>query len=176
MEILSYVLEGALTHQDDLGNQHVIAPGDVQIMSAGTGITHSEMNAHADRPVHFLQIWITPDHLAATPRYAQRQVDPAALQQGFTLIAGGDSPVPIRQDARVLAAWPQAGHTSVQPLQPDRWYYCHMARGSASINDHTLHAGDALTLRHADALHLQSNNTAEVLLFDLPAATPEHAA
>lgn len=171
MEIISYVLDGGLRHRDSTGGGSVLRPGELQLMSAGHGITHSEMNASASEPVHFLQIWIEPAERGGTPGYQQQALDATALADGFTMVAGpAGEPVPftLRQDARLYIAWPTAGQTLHQPLDGARRYYLHQARGSARANGQTLAAGDALTLQSETQLDYQADSDGEALLFELP--------
>lgn len=171
MEIISYVLDGGLRHRDSTGGGGVLRPGELQVMSAGRGITHSEMNASATEPVHFLQIWIEPSSRGSEPGYQQQALDAAALAGDFTRVAGpaGDAaPFSLRQDARLYLAWPQAGQALGRALQPGRRYYLHQARGSAQVNGHTLAAGDALTLQDEARLSYRAQSAGEALLFELP--------
>jgi redox-sensitive bicupin YhaK (pirin superfamily) len=173
MEIISYVLDGGLRHRDSTGGGSVLLPGELQLMSAGHGISHSEMNASRVDPVHFLQIWIVPDKGGITPGYQQKALDAEALRKGFTAViapAAEAAPFSIQQDARVLIAWPVAGQVLDQTLQPTRPYYLHVARGDVTVGDRTLSAGDALMLTGESALQVKAETEAELLLFDLPAA------
>lgn len=171
MDILSYVVSGALRHQDSMGNTHVVRPGEIQLMHAGTGIQHSEMNASRSQPVHFLQIWIVPSRQGAAPRYAQEPLDPAALAAGFVEIAGPDHSVRIDQDARVLAAWPAAGAKHHAALDPARTHYLHVATGAVTANGQPMEAGDALVLGHEARLDMLATRDSQVLLFDLRSHT-----
>lgn len=170
MEILTYVLEGGLRHRDSTGGSEVLRPGEMQVMTAGRGITHSEMNASPLEPVHFLQIWIVPDQRGRTPGYQQQALPVEALRQGWTRIAaptGEDAPFRLHQDARLWIGWPAAGSTWTLPLDPTRHYYLQVARGTVHYGAQALQSGDALTLQGADALSLVAGSDAEVLLFDL---------
>jgi redox-sensitive bicupin YhaK (pirin superfamily) len=170
MEIISYVLEGGLRHRDSTGGGSVLRHGEVQLMTAGRGITHSEMNASPGEGVHFLQIWIQPDTKAAAPGYQQQALDAAALREGFAKIvapAAERAPFRILQDARLLVAWPDQGRTLAQTLDPARRYYLHLARGRLRAATRELHAGDALMLTRESALKLETQAPSEVLLFDL---------
>ena len=174
MEILSYVLGGALAHQDSSGGGGVIRPGELQWMSAGHGVEHSEFNASDTEPVHFLQIWLQPDRLNAAPAYAQREATPSRIPGRWTLLAspdGRDGSLAIRQQARVYRVQLAAGETVVDALDPARRYWLHVAQGSVVAGDRTLVAGDALGFVDEDGtLELRGGaEAANVLLFDLPA-------
>jgi quercetin 2,3-dioxygenase len=170
MEIISYVLEGALAHKDSIGNGSTIVPGDVQRMSAGRGVQHSEFN-HAQRDVtHFLQIWIEPAVRGLAPSYEQKHFDEAEKRGRLRLIAspdGADGSVTIHQDVRVYAGLFDGAERAEYLLPKGRRAYVHVARGRISINGNPLEAGDALK---TDASHifLEKGDHAEVLLFDLP--------
>ena len=167
MEILTYVLGGALEHSDSMGNRDVVRPGEIQLMRAGIGVHHSEANASATEPVHLLQIWIEPAHSGATPGYAQTTLDADALREGFVEIAGQAHAVQIDQDVRMLAAWPQAGSNHATGLDTTRQYYLHLATGSVEANGQALEAGDALVLRTEAVLQITAQADSQVLLFDL---------
>jgi hypothetical protein len=171
MEIISYVLEGALEHKDSMGNGSVIRPGDVQRMSAGTGVTHSEFNPSRNDGVHFLQIWIHPDQRGIAPGYEERNY-PAAEKRGrLRLIASPDraqGSVLIHQDARVYAGLFDGTEGATLTLAPGRYLYVHLARGALKANDTALSAGDALKATDIDRLTLLDGRDAEVLVFDLP--------
>ena len=172
MEILSYVLEGALAHKDSSGGGGVIRPGELQWMGAGHGVEHSEFNASQAEPVHFLQIWLQPDRVNAAPGYAQREAAPAIPGGGWTLLAspdGADGSIAMRQDARVLEARLGPGEAAAHALDPARRYWLHLARGRARAGGHDLQAGDALGFSaEAGPLELQADGEALALLFDLP--------
>lgn len=172
MEILSYVIAGGLQHRDSIGNGSVIVPGDVQLMSAGSGIEHSEFNASKDVPVHFLQIWIQPDRLNAKPRYAQEHFPVEARRGHWRLLAapdGGDGSLPIRQDARVHATVLAAGQALSHALAPGRRAWLQVVAGQLRLDDGTvLGAGDAAGITGASAIALTANADCEALLFDLP--------
>jgi redox-sensitive bicupin YhaK (pirin superfamily) len=170
MEILSYVLEGELRHRDSTGGSGALRPGELQLMSAGSGITHSEMNGSHAAPVHFLQIWITPNVRDTQPGYQQLQLDAESLRRGFTPVAAGTpgaAPLRLLQDARVLLAWPEPGTRLTQALDPARRYYLHVARGEITANALSLGAGDALMLQAETALTVDTRDAAQLLLFDL---------
>jgi len=171
MEIISYVLDGALEHKDSLGTGSVIRPGDVQRMSAGTGVRHSEYNASKTEPVHFLQIWIEPDARGIAPGYEQKHFEPADLTGRMRLIAspdGRDGSVRIQQDARVYAAKLGSDDGVSHRLAPGRRAYVQVARGEAVVNGQTLSAGDGAAVEDEAEIKLASPSTAEVLVFDLP--------
>ena len=172
MEIISYVIDGGLRHRDSTGGTSVILPGELQLMTAGSGITHSEMNASPIDGVHFLQIWIVPSVRGAAPGYQQAALDTAALQRGFATVvapAGEGAPFTILQEARLQIAWPEAGQRLMPTIRADRQYYLHVATGSVETSGRTLKAGDALTLTGENALHVTASDDAQLLLFDLPA-------
>jgi redox-sensitive bicupin YhaK (pirin superfamily) len=171
MEILSYVLEGELAHKDSTGTSSTIRPGDVQRMSAGTGVMHSEFNASQDRPVHFLQIWIVPDRLGIAPGYEERRFEAAEKRGRLRLIASPDreqGSVKIQQDARVYAGLLDGDEQARLDVASGRRIYLHVARGQLAANDVTLRAGDALKLSDTPQLELRDGRDAEVLVFDLP--------
>ncbi|MDR3419039.1 MAG: pirin family protein [Nevskia sp.] len=173
MEIISYVLEGALRHRDSTGGGSVIRPGEVQLMSAGRGISHSEMNDSQTAPVHFLQIWIVPDRTGIAPGYQQKALDREALRAGFALAAapeGENAPLRLQQDARLWVAWPAAGQTLRRELRAGRRHYLHVARGVVKTASGTLDAGAAAMLESESILELSAESPAELLLFELPAA------
>lgn len=170
MEIFSYVLEGALAHQDSMDENTVIRPGDVQMMSAGTGIRHSEYNASYTEQVHFLQIWIVPDRTDVTPRYDQKHFPTAEKRGQFRLIIspdGDDGSLPVYQDTRVYAGLFDGDEQQTVTLPDNRYAYVHVARGSLEVNGQSLSFGDGAKFRHVKALHFSKGHQAEVLLFDL---------
>jgi redox-sensitive bicupin YhaK (pirin superfamily) len=170
MEIFSYVLEGALQHRDSMGTGSVIRPGDVQMMSAGSGVLHSEFNASREEPVHFLQIWIVPDRKGVAPRYQQRHFDAAAKRGRLRLIIspdGADDSLSVYQDVRVHAGVFDGPDQQRFPLSPDRHAYLHLARGALEVNGQRFGEGDGARLRGERELHLAGGQDAELLLFDL---------
>ena len=175
MEILSYVLSGALAHRDDSGGGGELRPGELQWMSAGHGIEHSEYNASQTGPVHFLQIWIQPDRLNVQPGYAQQAFDPGARRGRWALLAspdGADGSLAIRQQAWLRGVVLGDGETVDAALDPARSYWLHVAQGKVEVDGRVLSAGDALGYAdEAAALHLRGvgEDLADVLLFDLPA-------
>lgn len=171
MEIISYVLSGALAHKDSLGNGSTIRPGDVQLMSAGTGVRHSEFNASPTEPVHFLQIWLQPGARRIAPSYEERHFDSQAKRGRLCLIASTDrtdGSVLIHQDARVYAGLFAGAEQAILSVAPDRALYVHVARGSLVANQSELQAGDGLQLTQTSTLQLHNGHDAEVLVFDLP--------
>ena len=171
MEIISYVLEGELAHKDNLGNGSVIRPGDVQRMSAGTGVQHSEYN-HAKAPTHFLQIWIEPDVQGIAPGYEEKHFSPADKRGQLKLVAspdGADGSVKVHQDAKIYAGLFDGTEAAQFALATNRKVYVHVARGSIEINGEKLSPGDAAKISGEVAVALANGAAAEVLLFDLPA-------
>jgi len=171
MEILSYVLEGELAHQDSIGNGSVIRPGDVQRMSAGNGVRHSEYNHARDATTHFLQIWIEPNVTGIAPGYEERHFPDAEKRGRLRLVAsadGANESVRMHQDARMYVALVDADEVVTQELDPARHIYVHVARGQVEVNGETLAAGDAAMLAGESRLTLRSGREAEVLAFDLP--------
>jgi len=171
MEIISYVLEGELAHQDSMGNGSVIRPGDVQRMSAGSGVRHSEFNHRPDGPTHFLQIWIEPDRHGIAPGYEERRFDAADKRGRLRLIAspdGADGSLTVHQSARVYAGLFDGDEAAGLTLDAGRRAYVHLARGELRVNGHTLAAGDALKLVDEPQLQIDRGAHAEVLVFDLP--------
>jgi len=170
MEIISYVLEGALGHKDSMGNGSTIVPGDVQRMSAGTGVRHSEYNHDSAGVTHFLQIWIEPDVSGTPPSYEQKHFKPEDKRGRLRLIAsrdGRDGSVTIHQDALVFAGLFEGTESAKHELKKNRKGYVHVARGEITVNGHALEAGDALKT-DGGAIALRDGKNAEVLVFDLP--------
>jgi redox-sensitive bicupin YhaK (pirin superfamily) len=170
MEIISYVLDGALEHKDSMGTGSVIRPGDVQRMSAGTGVTHSEFNSSRAEPVHFLQIWIEPDRMNIAPSYEQKSFPVSEKKGRLRLIVspdGADGSVKIRQDARVYATVLSGQDTATYALGTGRRAYAHVARGTVKLNGTALSAGDGVKVSGESELRLTEGADAEVLLFDL---------
>jgi len=171
MEIISYVLEGALQHKDSMGNGSVIRRGDVQRMSAGTGVRHSEFNASDKDLVHFLQIWIVPDRQGHAPGYEQKHFEPAMLQGNLRVVAspdGRDGSVTLHQDAVIHAGRLDSGEQAAYTLQPGRRAYVHVARGALKLNGEKLNPGDGARIENESNLTFEGSQDAEVLLFDLP--------
>jgi hypothetical protein len=170
MEIISYVLEGALAHRDSMGNGSTIVPGDVQRMSAGRGVRHSEYNHDQSGVTHFLQIWIEPAARGIAPGYEQKHFAAGEKRGRLRLIAspdGAEDSVTIHQDARVYAALVDGAERVAHRLAPGRRAYVHVARGAAVVNGEALEAGDALKTDRPEVA-IERGAAAEVLLFDLP--------
>ncbi len=172
MEIISYVLDGALAHKDSMGNGSTIKPGDIQIMSAGKGVTHSEFNASDSDEVHFLQIWIMPDVANENPDYQQKSFDPEEMHNQFRVVIspkGEDESLTIKQDAKMLSGRFDEGAELSVPLQSNRKYWLQVAKGIAELNGEKASAGDGFAISEEDAISLKSVTESEILLFDLPA-------
>jgi hypothetical protein len=170
MEILSYVLDGALAHRDSLGNGSVIRPGELQRMSAGTGVRHSEANSSPSEPVHFLQIWILPDRRGLKPSYEQRPFDLAATPGRWVLMAGpgeGGDALRVHQDVKLSGAVLEPSQSLGYELSPERFAWIQVARGEASVDDVHLNAGDGLAVSEITAIEIQAHQRSELLLFDL---------
>src|ERR1700680_167884 len=172
-EIISYVLSGALAHKDSMGNGSTIRPGDVQRMSAGRGVQHSEFNASNSEPVHFLQIWIMPNERGIEPEYEERHFSAQERRGRLRLIASpdrADGSVLIHQDVRVYAGLYEGEERARREIEPGRRVYGQVARGQVNVAGVTLASGDALKLTDTRTLLLQDARQAEVLVFDLPGA------
>jgi redox-sensitive bicupin YhaK (pirin superfamily) len=170
MEIISYVLEGALEHKDSMGNGSVIRPGDVQRMSAGKGVMHSEFNPSKAELVHFLQIWIEPNVTGIRPSYEEKHFDAASKRGRLRLVASSDGregSVTIHQDACLYAALIDGAEKITHPLASGRRAYVHVALGSLTVNGQQLAAGDALKLEKLTEIIFEKGDKSEVLLFDL---------
>jgi len=170
MEIFSYVLEGALEHKDTLGTGSVIKPGDVQLMSAGSGVAHSEFNHSKSQPVHFLQIWIVPNVRGATPRYQQQHFSDDEKRGKLRLIIspeGQQGSLQVRQDARVYAGLFDGDEHATLTLADNRYAYVHVARGRIELNGQLLREGDGVRMRKEQVIELSNGRDAEVLVFDL---------
>ena len=171
MEIVSYVLDGALEHKDSMGNGSVIRPGDIQRMSAGTGVRHSEYNPSATEPVHFLQIWLVPNRAGVQPGYAQKHFPLEDRRGRLVLLVspdGRDGSLSAHQDGLLYGSLLEAGEAVEHPLAAGRRAYVHVARGQVAVNGTPLGSGDGATLDDVDRVHLEGLGHAEVLLFDLP--------
>ncbi len=171
MEIITYVLDGAITHRDSMGNSSVIRAGSIQKMSAGTGVMHSEHNSEPASTTHMLQIWIMPDRLAVEPGYQERLIDDKSRRGRLALIVSGseeDGVVHIVQDVRLWAGRFDDTEQERRTLNPSRRSYVHVARGALHVNGRPLGAGDAAMLIEEPELTLESGLAAEVLVFDLP--------
>jgi len=170
MEIITYVLEGALEHKDSTGTSSAIRPGEVQRMSAGTGISHSEFNHSKTEPVHFLQIWIVPDETGLLPGYEQKALPLDKNRGRWTLIAskeGRDGSVTVHQDVDLSVALLPAGQEVTYRLKPGRHAWLQAACGSVTLNGATLSAGDGAAVSQEEILEIRAVETAEILLFDL---------
>jgi redox-sensitive bicupin YhaK (pirin superfamily) len=172
MEIISYVLEGALEHKDSIGTGSVIRPGDVQVMSAGTGIRHSEFNHSKTKPVHFLQIWVIPDREGIAPRYEQKTFSDADKRGRLRVVGssdGRDGSVTIHQDVALLAAILNTGEQVTHALAKGRKAWLQMVRGTAEMNGAVLGAGDGVAVESEPALTVTAKaDGTEILVFDLP--------
>ena len=172
MEILSYVLDGELAHKDSIGTGSTIRPGDIQRMSAGSGVMHSEFNPSKDKPVHFLQIWIRPNALGIAPSYEQKRFADEEKRGRLRLVASPDGAagsLHIHQDARVYAGLFRGDERATLAIEPGRRIYVHVARGSVAVDGTALSAGDGLQLTDVSTLQIGAGQDAEVLAFDLPA-------
>jgi redox-sensitive bicupin YhaK (pirin superfamily) len=170
MEIVTYVLEGALEHRDSMGNGSVVKPGDIQYMSAGTGVTHSEFNASKTEPVHLYQIWMMPDKRGHKPAYDQKNFSEAEKRGKLRLLASPDGrqgSVKIRQDNDLYATVLGAGDSVKHALKPERHVYVQVARGSVNLNGQPLETGDGAAISAEKSVELTGIRDAEVLLFDL---------
>ena len=170
MEIVTYVLEGALAHKDSMGNGSVIRPGDVQYMSAGTGVAHSEFNASDKETTHMYQIWMFPDKKNYKPVYDQKHFAEAEKRGKLRLVVspdGRDGSVKIRQDNKLYATVLGPGETVEHELKPERYAYVQVAKGSVKLNGKKLETGDGATISAEKSLQLTGVTDAEVLLFDL---------
>lgn len=170
MEIFSYVLEGSLEHKDSMGTGSVIRPGDVQLMSAGSGVTHSEFNHSKSEPVHFMQIWLIPAEQNAAPRYQQEYYADEEKRGRLRLIIspdGAEGSLKVRQDARVYAGLFDGAESATLTLPANRYAYIQVARGSVTVNGQRLNEGDGARVRQVDSLSFSDGDKAEVLVFDL---------
>ena len=170
MEIITYILEGGLAHQDSMGNGSIIKPGEVQRMTAGTGVAHSEANPSADEAVHLLQIWIIPNARGLTPGYEQKMFSDESKQGKLALIAsqnGREGSVTINQDADVYASKLDAGQNVTHTTAGGRKVWIQVARGSVSVNEVDLQQGDGAALTDETTVTVEGNEPAEILLFDM---------
>ncbi len=171
MEIITYIIKGALAHKDSMGNGSVIKPGDIQRMSAGNGVRHSEFNPSDTERTHLLQIWIKPNVIGIAPSYEEKQIDVASKIGELTLIAspdGKNGAVLIHQNAYLYASVMQAGDHLSHPLTPNRIAYVHVIRGQVNVCGETLTTGDAIKVDAVARIDLSEANDVELLLFDLP--------
>ncbi len=169
MEIITYILSGALEHKDSMGNGRVIRPGDVQYMAAGTGVQHSEFNPSRDESVHLLQIWIQPDAKGVTPRYEEKSLKDArsGTLHLVTSKTGRDGSIAINQDADLWIGKFEVGQKVTHSLSSNRHAWLHVAEGEINLNGEELVAGDAAALSNETQLGLSANKPSQVLLFDL---------
>ena len=173
MEIVTYVLEGALEHRDSMGTGSRMRPGDVQLMSAGTGVTHSEFNGSSEEPLHFLQMWILPRELGTEPRYEQRFFDEGERRGRLRLVVspdGADESLEIGQDARLYAGLFDAGEAARLARGSERSAWVHVARGRVRVNGRELGPGDGAGLSGEEALAVEGVEDAEIVVWELPAA------
>ncbi|MES2684453.1 MAG: pirin family protein [Pseudomonadota bacterium] len=173
MEIITYPLSGSIRHQDSTGGNGLISHGEIQVMHAGRGIRHSEVNPSHTEPLHLLQIWIEPNAVGVAPGYEQDRLDPSLLSEHFALavapVGSADAaPFRIHSDARLFVAWPKAGTEITQALQPTRRHYLHVALGGLQLGNQTLKAGDALLIEGERSVQFKASADSEVLLFELP--------
>jgi hypothetical protein len=170
MEILTFVLEGALEHKDNMGNGSTIRPGDTQKMSAGTGVLHSEFNPSKSEPVHFLQIWIMPNERGIKPNYEERKNPEAERRGRLKLLASGDAregAIRLYQDVDVCGSILDAGAQIEHPMRPGRGAYVHVTKGKLSVNGKDLSEGDGAAIEGETKLTFAAKRAAEFLLFDL---------
>ena len=172
MEIVSYVLDGVLEHKDSMGNGAQMRPGEVQLMSAGTGVTHSEFNGSDTDPLHFLQMWIFPKDNGTTPRYEQRAYSEEERQGNLRLVVspnGENGSVTIGQDARMYAGLFANGETAEHTVPADRQAWLHVARGTVTLNGEELRAGDGAAIRDEANLTITGVEDAELVMWEVPA-------
>ncbi|MCA9603444.1 MAG: pirin family protein, partial [Myxococcales bacterium] len=170
MEIITYVLEGATEHKDSMGNVSIIRPGDVQRMSAGTGVTHSEFNPQDDAYLHLLQIWIRPDRAGHTPGYEQKAFNDEEKRGKLRLVAspdGADGSVTIHQDTKIYAGLFDKGESATLTIAEGRGAWVHVARGSVRVNGEVLEAGDGAAFSESGMIRVEGTSGGEVLAFDL---------
>jgi redox-sensitive bicupin YhaK (pirin superfamily) len=167
MEILTWILQGALTHRDSMGHAETIRPGELQHMTAGTGVVHSEMNPSKDEPVHLLQIWILPGRQGLKPEYEQLLFQPSELQGKFALLAGPEAPVTIHQDASLYAARLEPGEMAKLELRPGRYGWLQLAAGAIELNGIRMETGDGAAISGEAGIVCKAVQRSEVLLFDL---------
>lgn len=171
MEILTYIVEGSLAHRDSMGNTSTIKPGELQRMSAGRGVTHSEYNALKDQKTHLLQIWIAPDQSAYPPSYEQKDFSVSLVKNEMILVAsnsGRDGSLKLNQDVDLYALKSSEVGERILNLQPDRYYWLQVVRGTVQFNEYTLSAGDGLSAGVVSRAHFKWTAQSEFLFFDLP--------
>jgi redox-sensitive bicupin YhaK (pirin superfamily) len=170
MEIVTYVLEGALEHRDSMGNGEVLRPGEFQRMSAGTGITHSEFNPSKSEPVHLYQIWLLPERKGITPSYEQKAFPDSELAGRLRVVAspdGGDGSLKIHQDARIYLSKLTAGTKIEHELDAKRYAWLQVLRGDLTLNSQKIAAGDGVSIEAESSLEIQAESGAEIMLFDM---------
>jgi len=170
MEIVTYVLKGALEHRDSMGNGEVLRAGEFQRMSAGTGITHSELNPSSDQPAHLYQIWLFPKTKGITPSYEQRRFDPDGRRNRWQLVASPDATedsLAIHQDAHIFLADLDSGEILTHPLSPNRYAWVQILRGTVSVDGTELSAGDGVAISSQNDLRIHGKTPSEIMLFDL---------
>ena len=170
MEIISYVLEGEMAHKDSMGNGSIIKRGEVQIMSAGTGVTHSEYNHSQEKPLHFLQIWIVPNIQNTEPSYHQKHFDKNEMKNHFKLVVsptGEGGSLPIKQEAKLLIAHFEKGSDYNYDLNPSKKYWLHVAQGDSEINHTPAQDGDSFAIEDESILNITTETPSEMLLFEL---------
>ena len=167
MEILTWILDGSIEHRDSMGSGAVIRPGELQHMTAGTGVLHSEFNPSKDKPAHLLQIWITPERNGLKPEYEQLSFPDEELRGKFQLVAGPKAPVTIRQDANLYIARLDKGQQATQKLNSDRRAWIPPAKGSVRVNGTELKQGDGAAISKESEVRVEATDNSEVLLFDL---------
>ena len=167
MEILTWILDGALEHRDNTGGRGVIRPGELQHMTAGRGVMHSEFNPSQKDPVHLLQIWLLPERRGLDPSYEQLSFDDEELRNKFSLVAGPQAPVTIRQNANLYIARLDKGASAEHSLDPGRGAWLQVARGNVKVNGAELKAGDGAAISDETNVRVEAQDPSEVLLFDL---------
>jgi len=167
MEIITYLLDGALEHRDNMGNRGVIHPGEIQKMSAGTGVLHSEFNPSPEAGAHLLQIWLIPDKKGIQPSYEQHTFEKGELDGQFHSIAGANGVISIQQDVELLAARLTAGQKATHRLAESRHVWLQLARGAGSVHGQSIKAGDGVAISKEPAVTFEASEPSEVLLFDL---------
>lgn len=168
MEILTYVTAGAIEHKDSMGHIKRLPAGEFQLMTAGTGVTHSEYNASGIDPLHFLQIWIVPNQGRLTPGYQQKRFTPTTGMQLIASPDGREGSLLLHQDVSLYQVTLEAKQDTSHDIAPGRTLYLHLVHGALTVCDETLQAGDGIALTHEDAVHLRGETDTEALLFDLP--------
>lgn len=177
MEIVTYMLDGVLEHKDSMGNGSLIRSGDIQRMSAGSGVQHSEFNHSSEQPAHLLQIWLLPNRQGVTPGYAQKHFPPSERRNILQLLVSPDGrggSISAHQEGLIYGSLLEQGRSVSHPLAVGRTAYLHIARGKAVVNGEKLAAGDAITLSEEARVELTGTEQAEILLFDLPRESGSH--